>query len=155
MCPDPDEHERLRGLDAHRHDDRGVERGNLDELQTSVALVLTTATPLLGMVPRQMTEALSLAGRRHSCSVIRSERSGASSDRRSDTSPHKQFQLVTRITWSPSQARGCPVTGEHGPGSPHIPRRPAIAAPGAAQRRGGERRAFVNHDPVVGAGGGA
>ena len=31
MCPDPDEHERLRGLDAHRHD-RGVEFGNLDEL---------------------------------------------------------------------------------------------------------------------------
>ena len=52
-----------------------------------------------------MTEALSLAGRRHSCSVIRSERSGDSNDRPCNTSaPRKQFQLVTRIAWQPSRA---------------------------------------------------
>ena len=42
-----------------------------------------------------------MAGRRLSCSVIRSERSGASNDRQRDTSaPREQFQLVTRIAWS-------------------------------------------------------
>ena len=51
-----------------------------------------------------MIEALSLAGRRHACSVIRSERSGANSDRRRYTSPQTQFQLVTRIAWQPSRA---------------------------------------------------
>ena len=38
-----------------------------------------------------------MAGQRHSCSVIRSERSGDNNDRPCDTSaPRKQFQLVTR-----------------------------------------------------------
>ena len=46
-----------------------------------------------------------MAGQRHSCSVIRSERSGDNNDRPCDTSaPRKQFQLVTRIAWQPSRA---------------------------------------------------
>ena len=44
LIPDPDEHERLRGLDAHRHD-VGWRDGVSTDSSRSAASMLTTVTP--------------------------------------------------------------------------------------------------------------